>query len=130
MSKQKQEVKEAQEEKEKEKIIESTEALKCQLTKEEFNERAKKLAETLDDLRQAEAERKAAVEQFKNKIASLEAQAAHLANVVRNGWEIRPVVVETTIYYKRNLLFKKRLDTQEQLERRELRPEERQMELV
>lgn len=66
-------------------------ALICELTDKERREYGISLATTLGDMEQVEAQKKAEMDNFKNRLAGMQAKIDELSGKVRNGKEWRDV---------------------------------------
>jgi cell shape-determining protein MreC len=104
--------------------------LRCDLTQEEFNEKAKQLAEKVNDLEQLEKDKKRVTADFGAKIQTAQGTIAVLSNVIQTRYEFRNVVVE--IHYNDPKNGKKRAvrtDTGQTLGVEDMTPSELQEEL-
>jgi hypothetical protein len=111
------------------KVHKLTETLKCELTREEVEEAAAKLAQAIDARNGLEDQRKAAQEQFKASIAGKEADITKFTGLVRNKYEFRQVQCEERFEYDTGEVLKVRLDTGEIWNRRKMLPGELQQAL-
>lgn len=71
-----------------------TRSLKVNITLDERNGYASELAKTVEDVHQLEEQKKATVSEFKSKIDSVMARQSLVSQIVRNGYEYRPVKCE------------------------------------
>lgn len=104
-------------------------SLKCKLTKDELLQAGTDLARNLDCQREVEEEKKAFVDGCKAKLAGLEADATQLQAKVRDKAEYRRVDCVEIHNRKEKTVVKKRLDTKEELEKRDMNFDERQMKM-
>lgn len=84
------------------KVRKETRHLRCNLTQDEFNEKAKQLAESNHNLRQLEEEKKLVTSDFGAKIAGAEAQISVLSNTVQSRYEYRMVPCEIFMHDPKN----------------------------
>lgn len=78
----------------------------------------------------AEAEKKAAMANFKDRIEKHALAAKIAAGHIATGFEMRNIDCVKMINYEKNLVTITRVDTGEEVERREIEESERQMTLV
>lgn len=105
------------------------EQLLCKLTEEELKARAHRLASTVAELEGVALRKKDLTAGLNAEQKRIEAERSHLAMIVREGKESRPVVVEITRDYAHAELVETRTDTGEVVRRRTLTTEEMQQEL-
>lgn len=100
--------------------------LPCKLTEAEFLDRSRELASTTEDITTETARQTAQKAQMKEDLAALAARQSRLARAVARGEEYRDV--EISIEPDENALLVRtwRTDTQELLETRPMREDERQ----
>lgn len=104
-------------------------SLKVKLTKDELLQAGTELARNLDCPREVEEEKKAFNDSCKAKIAGLEAEATQLQAKVRDKCEYRKVDCVEIHNRKEKTVTKKRLDTKEVLDKRDMNFDERQMKM-
>ena len=102
--------------------------LKVKLTEEELLDAADDLARCLDDLNSEKLDFEATKSRYKSIIAGLEARIDYLQNIIRNKYEMRDVVCIKELDYSKGIVRIHRTDTGEEIEKREMSPEELQME--
>lgn len=103
--------------------------LPCELSDEEFRERAKELADVDEEIAHLEGEKKTAMEGFKNTIGGRVSRKLELRGIVQNNEEEREVECKWTKDYKGQELKLTRLDTVEQIDSRTMTQLELQGEL-
>lgn len=108
------------------KIREYHEQLSVDLTRDEFDDRANKLAQVTYDLTAHYAHEDEVKKQLKSVEAELESKRAALSSIVKNRAEPRTVMVQIWADYRLGSLRKMRLDTGEVLSERALTDDERQ----
>jgi hypothetical protein len=101
-------------------------SLSCKLTTEEFEERAKSLAEAHEDRKGLESNHEMLKRQMKSEAAELEAKIDVLAAVVSRKSEMRQVEVEEQADLVKLKAFRYRMDTGEVINERPLTEDERQ----
>jgi hypothetical protein len=116
--------------KQKELIQTKTEDLLVELNEKEIDMRARDMAGKAGQLNRAREEKKLVVADHNSRIKKLEEAFDKLAETVREGRELRPIVVEVWADYKRGSITEIRQDTSEQINERAMHPEERQGDLV
>lgn len=92
------------------------------LTDEELQSRGQQLADAVQKRDELEAEQKAEREEMKERMVSAEASIGHLAKIVNERKEVRPVDVECRLNVDRHEVTTVRLDSAEVIERREAVP--------
>lgn len=107
----------------------SKDFLKCILTQDERNTLGDDLAQQYIDIQQLEEQKKSATSNFKAKIDAATADASQKARVLKDGYEMRDVEVETRYDASIGLAIIVRKDTGEIIKQRPLTQEERQQEL-
>lgn len=105
------------------------EVLRCELTKEELDELAGRLAEEQLELQELEEQKKAVTKDFAGKIEAVQARIRSGSNTFRQRWEMREVECVEVKDYLSGELYSKRLDTGEVLKRRKLTSAELEREL-
>lgn len=103
--------------------------LRCELTKEELDELAGRLAEEQLELQELEEQKKAVTKDFAGKIEAVQARIRSGSNTFRQRWEMREVECVEVKDYDRGECFSKRLDTGEVIKRRKLTSAELEREL-
>ena len=114
---------------EKTKTIKETRSLKCELTEKELLQAGEDLAKAIDETQMQEEQLKSAKEDFKARIAALEATITIKQRLVRNKNEFRPTVCEVTLNYTTLKAKIVRIDTGELILERDLTYEEKQMKI-
>lgn len=106
--------------------------LQCKLTLDEFEARADALAKTHDEAATLEAQRKATADDYKSRIAGVDAEASRLSSIVRNKSEPRDIECDEVWDWECDEYRVIRNDTFEVITCRKLRPEEKveQMRLI
>ena len=104
----------------------TTEHLACRLTREERAEKARKLADVVQNIASELEGQKGIKASLKARITELEAQQSQLAIVVSRGEEYRDVPVKIIIDYLKGVRCEVRTDTDEEILVRPLREEELQ----
>lgn len=108
----------------------TVESLRCQLTPEEQRLKGLDLAQQEKAIYDKEQEKKRAAEAFKEEIELLTRTMTTSAQILRQGYEYRPIEVEEIYDYATGSVRKKRTDTGEIIDERAMTPEERQMTFV
>lgn len=103
--------------------------LKCILTEDEKKEAAACLVEAMNEKTCKEDELASIKNQFKGEISRLEAEINAKANLVRDGYEFRPVSVRETKDFTLGTLVAIRMDTYEAVKSRKLSETEMQRKL-
>lgn len=107
-------------------IVQGTETLKIPFTEDEQRDNAQSLARIWPEVARLEDEKKSVVSQYKSQIEAQQAEANKLSGWVRDGFRFGPVKIATRRDYRRGLLLKVRLDTDEIVVERALTADERQ----
>lgn len=102
------------------------EVLPCKLTDEELLERGAELAKVLDAIDEIDAEKKAAVDQFKARVQVQEARARELRTAIESKCEERAVECIESFELRLGVARTTRVDTGEQIRERALRSSELQ----
>jgi hypothetical protein len=102
--------------------------LQCNLTDAEVRERGEELAAVTNQIKETEAEKKAANSEKNEAIKGLHGRASDLAECIRTGQETRLVEVRETLDYDAKVVEVHRVDTQELVERRTMSDLELQQE--
>lgn len=102
------------------------EELSCQLTDAEWKERATSLAEAHNKTESVKARKKSVMAEINAELKSVEGRETKLSNIVSSGYEQRDVTVQKKYDYEAGLIIKTRLDTNEEVSRREMGTLERQ----
>lgn len=110
-------------------LRETTEKLLCRLTPDEFIARASALARVVQDMHGEEQRQTDMKAQMKAAIASLDAERDQLSLVVSRSAELRDVRVTEDADYARGIAITWRTDTGEEVRRRPLSDQERQIAL-
>lgn len=97
---------------------------------EEFVKTARALAETIDEIADEEAAQAEQRASMKERLAALHNKQRTIAAAMRRGMETRPVDVERIALYEEGFVVERRADTLEELNRRPMRDEERQLPLT
>lgn len=103
--------------------------LRCELTKEELDELAGRLAEEQLELQELEEQKKAVTKDFAGKIEAVQARISSGSNTFRQRWEMREVECVEVKDFERGECFSRRLDTGEVIKRRKLTSAELDREL-
>jgi len=111
------------------KTTKETRMLRVALTQEELLTAGDKLAELLDNHRQAVSARESLTKQYKAKESELDAQIESQQILVRNKSELRKVICQSVMDYTDVRAYTTRLDTGEIIEDRKLTEDERQSSL-
>lgn len=111
------------------KVEEYTASLRIALTTEEVADRADRAAGLIEDRDRKENEQKAAASHAKSIVAAIDAEIRKLSNEVRTKSTYGPVGCERRLDYRARTLIEVRLDTGEELSRRNLTIAELQREL-
>lgn len=107
-----------------------SEDLLVELEEDEINERARKLSAKLGELERHTDETKRIVGDRGQQRKVIEGEIHELGNAVREGTELRPVVVEIWADFKKSIIQEIRQDTGKVVTERAMRPDERQGTLV
>lgn len=105
------------------------EQLLCPLTPGEIAERADRAAHLLSERDALEAQAKEALRAAKAQIGKLDGEHRRLSSEVREKVTARQVRCERRFYYEKNLVIDVRLDTGEEMHRREMTGDESQLPL-
>lgn len=108
---------------------EFTDYPRCDLTKEELDELAGRLAEDQLELEGLEDQKKAIAKDMAGKIEAVQAKIRSGSNTYRQKWEMREVECVEVKDFTRGECYSKRLDTGEVLKRRKLTSAELEREL-
>lgn len=100
--------------------------LPCRLTEAELIDRGQSLAATREQYRDVQQAAKDAAKEFRDRLATIEAELDRLAEIVRERHEPRPVRCELRPDYQRGVVDTVRLDTGEVASSRALTEAERQ----
>lgn len=111
------------------KITKETRFLKCQLTQDEILQAADELAGALDNLRKAADERESVTKTMKAAEAQFSALIATKQLLVRNKYDVRAVACTNMQDFVTMECIVTRDDTREEIVRRPLTAEEKQMSL-
>ena len=103
--------------------------LRCDLTKEELDELAGRLAEDQLELERLEDQKKAIAKDIAGKIESVQARIRSGSNTFRQKWEMREVECVEVKNFLSGECYSKRLDTGEVIKRRKLTSAELEREL-
>lgn len=107
-------------------VEEEEQLLRCDLTPEEFNDFAGKLAAAVDTAVQTEDEAKAAKADLKARSDKAAAEVGRLGNIVRNKYEMRKVTCETHWDFTDGMVKTVRTDTGAIIDSRKMLPHERE----
>ena len=107
-------------------IITITEPLKVYLTDAEYKELAIKMGQFSAEVNQAEVDLTAVKSRYKSRKEAAEAKYNEVANIIRSGWEERPVECQLIKNYAAGTITKIRLDTGDEVSTRAMTSEERQ----
>ena len=105
-------------------------SLKCVLTEKEKIERGQQMARELELCDAAEAEKKEVTDNLSKEIKKHYGAASSIGQVIRQGFEYRPVECEEERDFTNGVVRIIRLDTGAVEEEREMTPEERQASLI
>lgn len=94
--------------------------LRCDLTKEELDELAGRLAEDQLELERLEDQKKAIAKDIAGKIESVQARIRSGSNTFRQKWEMRDVECVEVKDFDMGICFSKRMDTGEIIKQRKL----------
>ena len=100
--------------------------LLVKLEEKEINERARKLASKQGELERHNEEGRRIQGEHAQRRKRIEGEITSLGNAVREGTELRPVVVDVVADFKRAVVLEVRQDTEEVISERAMRPDERQ----
>lgn len=103
--------------------------LRVELTKEELDELAGKLAEDQLELQELEDQKKAVTKDFGSRIEVVQARIRSGSNTFRQRWEMREVECVEVKDFARGECYSKRMDTGEVIKRRKLTSAELDREL-
>lgn len=103
-----------------------TKTLPCQLTEEEIRLRGLRLATLRSEIGDIEIEKKAANQEFKERIESREKQCGTLVKQITSGQEYREVIIEEVKDWESQSVRTIRVDTGETVEVRAMTPRELQ----
>ena len=104
----------------------ATAQLACKLTDEEQRDRGRQLAAVLGDIQSEESRHDMLKAEMKSAMAALESKRDLLQLQVSRGEETREIKVEDRAFYTEGKVRRVRLDTEETISEREIRPEEQQ----
>lgn len=104
--------------------------LRCKLDDAELIEFGERLASVSYDKASTEENFNAVKAEWKSKLASLDAEGARLAGIVRSKFEVRDVEVSLIRDYSTGEYQEVRTDTEEVILKRPLETHERQMDLA
>jgi len=110
-------------------VQKDTRHLKIALTREEIEERAERAAYTWAEMQKQEAEMKAVASTFKARISELEGKLNALQQQVRDRCAYGDVDCDIVFDFKKKEVYTIRLDTKEEIERRDMRRDEMQEKL-
>jgi hypothetical protein len=100
--------------------------LDCDLTEEEFGQRARHYAKLDEQLDVLEVQKKAAVDGFKEQIEEVEAERGKLRRIVLSRKELREVQCQWSADWASRSMLLRRLDTQQVVDSRTMTPDEHQ----
>ncbi len=100
--------------------------LPVQLTRDEKARKSEQLVRALDDQDALELGKKAAADDFKQRLTAKNAEVRRLTREVSTGVEYREVACEEVMAFERSQVDLVRTDTGEIVSSRAMRPEERQ----
>jgi len=103
-----------------------TELCKISLTDAEYKDLSIKMGQVCAEISQSEADLTALKSRYKSRIDAGEAKRSEIADIMRVGWEERPIECQLIKDYGSNTISKVRLDTGEQIGYRAMSQEERQ----
>ena len=103
--------------------------LRVELTKEELDELAGKLAEDQLELQELEDQKKAVTKDFGSRIEVVQARIRSGSNTFLQRWEMREVECVEVKDFTRGECYSKRMDTGEVIKRRKLTSAELEREL-
>jgi hypothetical protein len=104
-------------------------SVKSYFTEKEKRDIAEEMAKMTLLIEDLDAEKKAAMSSFKDKIDSASLAARVAAQKLRDGYEYRNIECEVVRDYEREEIHYVRTDTGETIESRKMEPAERQMQL-
>lgn len=110
-----------------EKVLEE---LSCELNDVEWQNRARELAESNQELSATEAKKTMVVAELNAEVKTAKAKVGKLNNIVSTRHETREVTVEVTHDYEKGIVSRKRTDTGETVGSREMTTLERQGSLL
>lgn len=111
------------------KVIKMTEELSCDLNEVQWQNRAREMADAQERAEKEEQRKKDVTKQLNADVAVAKNKVSKLASVVATRREQREVVVEITYDYEKGTVSKRRTDTDEVIDSREMTDNERQGEL-
>ena len=104
-------------------------SLKHEYDPQERADIADKLADAVNEKSRLTDEKKSVTSRIGSRIAEQDAIINDCSEGLRSGFEFRPTDCETTYFFKEGNVETLRSDTGEQVEFRDMRPDERQMDL-
>lgn len=107
-----------------------SEELTCDLSHEEWRDRANQLSEAHRKTNQMKEDKKAVMASMNSDLKSAEAEETRLANVVATHKERRDVTVKVKYDYDLGLVTRVRTDTEEVIGERKMNDDERQSSLM
>ena len=100
--------------------MENVQCLRCDLTREELDDLANRLAEEQLELQELEEQKKAVAKDFAGRIEAIQARIKSGSNTFRQKWEMRDVDCIETKDFDRGICFNVRMDTGETIKSRKL----------
>jgi hypothetical protein len=111
------------------KVEKVSQELSCKLNDVEWNNRAQGLADAHKRTESEKQRKKDVMAEINADVKSAESAETKLANIVATRREQREVIVEVTHDYVKGIITKRRTDTDEQIDSREMTTTERQQSL-
>ena len=102
-------------------------SLRCELSYEEQRVKGLEMAEAVSLAREAEEDKTTKMKACKDLIESHLGHASALAQVLRQGYEVRPIECEQVMDYTVGKVIIQRSDTMETIDERAMTEEERQV---
>jgi uncharacterized protein (DUF3084 family) len=112
------------------KIVPFETILRCKLTDDELLKRGTEMAEASAEVATLEDQLASTKKEYQAKIDARQARINELSGTIRAKSESRLVKCERVFNYMAGLVIEARMDTLEDINRREMRDDERQMEMA
>jgi len=100
--------------------------LPCILSREELEDRSRRLASAVQSQAELEKEKKAINDQLKARDTALESEITNMSGQITTGKEYRMVECEWEFDWKKGVKYLRRTDTYEELENKKITENERQ----
>jgi hypothetical protein len=111
------------------KTTHETRFLKCELTQEELLAAGTALARAIGDKQRLESESESIKRQLKAREAAIDSVVMVEQSKVRDKFEMRKVSCDLVLNYTKQEVYVVRKDTAEEIERREMSDDEKQMDM-